>query len=79
MPGSYRHFDCNHYVPKAPFAVTSDASRPKRPRLHVPLEGSSAGPTDSNRSDDEYSGGATSGGSTSGGSVDVKTLILLLG
>ena len=50
MRRSCRHFDCDHYVPEALFAVTSDDSRPKRPRLHVPLEGSSVGPTDSDRS-----------------------------
>ena len=70
MRRSYRHFDCDHYVPEAPFAVTSDASKPKSPRLHVSFEGSSTGPTDSDRSDGEDDGGATSGGSTSGGSVD---------
>ena len=69
MRRSYRHFDCDHYVPEAPLAVTSDGSRPKRPRLHVPLEGSSAGPTDSDHSDEEDEGGATSDGLTSGGSV----------
>ena len=66
---SYRYFDCDHYVPEAPFAVISDDSRPKRPRLHVPLEGSSAGPTDSDRSEDDDEVGATSDESTSGGSV----------
>ena len=70
MRRSCRHFDCDHYVPEALFVVTLDDSSPKRPRLHVSLEGSSAGPTDSDNSDDEYFGGVTSCGSTSGGSVD---------
>ena len=70
MRRSYRYFEHEEYVPEAPYAPSSsDSSRPKRPRHYHPLEGSSAGPTDTVHSSDDDSGGATSGGSVGGPAV----------
>ena len=57
-------FEDEEYVPEAPFAPSSDSSRPKNLRLYEPLEGSSEGPTDPTEGDDD-SGGATIRGSAS--------------
>ena len=57
-------FENEEYVSKAPFSPPSESSRPKRARVHEPLEGSSEGPTDPTADDDD-SRSATSGGSAS--------------
>ena len=57
-------FEDEEYVAEAPFVPSSDFSRPKRARVHEPLEGSSEGPTDPTM-DDDSSRGAMNGKSAS--------------